>query len=280
MTAKSYLMKAVQSISSINHCYQTYGSKPVRIMCNDLENYVCKYYTGGSGPAHNLFNEVLAASFLKIWKLPVPDFAFVTIGRKHIENVGFPYHYFETPCFGSRFMGDYKELDKVFMGMPKSRFKNPDTAKGFVWIALFDIWLCNEDRNHNNFNLLYDAARNAFVPIDHVNIFNGLNIDKAPYLISENESILNSPLFPLFFFGTLQTEQKHFRSNIEKTFKSHIKNCEKSLPQILHSLPDQWRLDLPFISERLSFFYSDEWMANSLNHFFTLFYHNHKKIKL
>jgi len=273
-------MKSIHSISTINFCYQTDGSKPVRILCNDLEYYVCKYYTGGSGPANNLFNEVLAASFLRIWNLPVPDFATVTIQRQHIGNLGFPYHYFEAPCFGSRFMADFKEVDKVFMGMPKSRFKNPDTVMGFIWIALFDIWLCNEDRNHNNFNLLYDAEKNTFVPIDHVNIFNGLNIDKTSYLIAENESILSSPLFPLFFFGNLQPKQKHFRSNIEKTFKSHVKNCEKSLPQILHSLPDQWRLDLPFISERLSFFYSDEWLMKSLNHFFELFYQHYKRIKL
>ena len=273
-------MQTLQSISPINHCYQTYGSKPVRILCNDLENYVCKYYTGGSGPAYNLFNEVLAASFLKIWQLPVPDFALVTIAKKHMEGLGFPFHYFDYPCFGSRFMGDFKEVDKVFMGMPKNRFKNPETAMGYIMIALFDIWLGNEDRNHNNFNLLYDPAGNHFVPIDHVNIFNGLSIDKPPYLISENESILSSPLFPLFICGTLQPKPKNFRLDIERTFKSQIKNCEKNLPQILLSLPDQWRLDMSFIYERLAFFFSNEWVTNSLNYFFDLFYHNYKNLKL
>lgn len=273
-------MQNLHSISPINHCYQTYGSRPVRVLCNDLENYVCKYYTGGSGPAYTLFNEVLAASFLKIWQLPVPDFALVTIAKKHMEELGFPYHYFDDSCFGSRFMDNYKEVDKVFMGMPKSRFKNPETAKGYVMIALFDIWLCNEDRNHNNFNLLYHPEKNHFVPIDHVNIFNGLNIDKHPYLISENESILSSPLFRLFFYGSLQPDHEIFRSDIEKTFKRHIKHCEKNLPQILSSLPGQWRLDLPFISERLEFFFSEKWVTKSLNHFFELFYYNYKNLKL
>ena len=177
-------------------------------------------------------------------------------------------------------MGEYKEVDKVFMGMIKSRFKNPSTAMGFIQIALFDIWLCNEDRNHNNYNLLYDIVNNHFVPIDHVNIFNGLNIDKPPYLISQNESILTSPLFRLFFYGTLQTENKSFRSDIENTFKNHVRNCEKILPQILPSLPDQWRLDLPFISDRLAIFFSDAWLADSINYFFDLFYYNYKNLKL
>jgi hypothetical protein len=274
------MMQTLHSISPINHCYQTYGSKPVRILCNDLENYVCKYYTGGSGPAYNLFNEYLAASFLKLWNLPVPDFALVKISKSHMEGLGFPYHFFEMPCFGSRFMGDFKEVDKVFMGMPKDRFKNPESVLAFIWIAMFDIWLCNEDRSHNNFNLLYNMDENHFIPIDHVNVFNGLNIDKQPYLISENESILNSPLFRLFFFGTLQPKAKEFRSEIEKTFKRHIALCNENLHQIFSDLPIEWKLDIPFIREKITFFFSEEWQTTSLNHFFDLFYHNYKRIKL
>ncbi|MFW6227553.1 MAG: HipA family kinase [Bacteroidota bacterium] len=255
-------MKTLHSISSINHCYQTYGSRPVRVLCSDLEDYVCKYYTGGNGIAYNLFNEYLAASFLKIWKLPVPDFSVVTIAKKHMEGLGFPYRYFEVPCFGSKYLGNCKEVDKVFIGLPKNRFKNPESAMEYMMIALFDIWLCNEDRNHNNYNLLYDSVTNHFIPIDHVNIFNGLNIDKQPYLISENESILSSPLFPIYFYGTLQLITKDFRFKFKKIFNSHINICNESLNQILSDLPIQWQLDLPLIKEKVAFFFSEEWITD------------------
>jgi hypothetical protein len=62
----------------------------------------------------------------------------------------------------------------------------------FLMIALFDIWISNEDRTENNFNLLYDADRKLFVPIDHTSIFNGNNLDKGPEQITINESIINS----------------------------------------------------------------------------------------
>ncbi len=254
--------------------------QPVRVLCNDLENYVCKYYTGGAGPAYNLFNEFLAASFLKQWQLPVPDFGIVTIAQKHMEGLGFPCHYFDIPCFGSRFMGDCKEVDKVFMGMTKNRFKNPEIAMNYVSIALFDIWLCNEDRHHDNFNLLLNPVNNNFIPIDHVNIFNGQNLDKQPYFISDNESILSSPLFPLFFYGTLQPDQKNFRSDITETFKDYIERCNENLPHILSNLPAEWRIDLSFIRDRLVFFFSDVWVSQALDFFFQLLFHNYKKLKL
>jgi len=73
----------LHSITEIKpeHCYQTRGSRPVRALCNDLNYYVCKYHTSSGFPYH-LFNEYLAACFLQIWQLPVPEFAFVKIKKE------------------------------------------------------------------------------------------------------------------------------------------------------------------------------------------------------
>jgi hypothetical protein len=87
-------------------------------------------------------------------------------------------------------------------------------------------------------------------------------------------------MFRLFFFGTLQPKSDEFRSDIEKSFKKHIALCNENLHQILSSLPSLWQLDRPFIKEKIAFFFSDEWQTNSLNHFFDLFYHNYKRLKL
>lgn len=87
------------------HCYETRGSRPVRVFCNDLNYYVCKYATGVGFP-YMLFNEYIAACFLKIWNLPVPDFGFVHIKPEHVKLTGYPFHFFEKPCFGSLYMAN------------------------------------------------------------------------------------------------------------------------------------------------------------------------------
>ncbi len=270
----------IKSISEVNYCYQTQGSRPVRILCDDLEYYVCKYYTGNSGPAYALFNELFAASLLKIWEIPAPDYAIITVEKDHILNTGYPYHYFKYPCFGSKFQSNAKEVDKIFMGMQKSKISNFNTAYTYLLIALFDMWLSNEDRHNENFNLLFDIHNSSFIPIDHVCIFNSNSIDKEPYLISTNESILSSPLFSRFFFAPLKPEQEVLRYKIEEDFKNHLDKCHEKLPHILTSIPPKWQVDIPFIQSRLEHFFSDYWINKTLKHFFDIFNSNFKKLKL
>ena len=155
------------------------------------------YNTGFGFPFH-LFNEYLAASFLKIWKLNVPDFSFVQKKKEHTLHTNNLFYYFDNLCFGSKFHGEFTEVDKIFL-QTKILSKDNITARDtFLRIGLFDIWLCNEDRHYENFNLLYDLKSKVFIPIDHVDCFNGLNIDKERYPISPNESILSSPFLNRF----------------------------------------------------------------------------------
>lgn len=82
-------IKYLQSITEIKaeHCYDTRGSQPVRVFCSDFNYYVCKYHKRGSGFASGLFNEYMAACFLKTWKLSVPDFAIVTINNTILYTI-------------------------------------------------------------------------------------------------------------------------------------------------------------------------------------------------
>jgi hypothetical protein len=52
--------------------------------------------------------------------------------------------------------------------MPNER-KNLRNSMDLFWIAVFDIWIANEDRNANNYNLLMVEANEDFsiIPIDH-----------------------------------------------------------------------------------------------------------------
>lgn len=273
--------KYLQSMSEIlpEHCFNTKGSKPIKVLCNDMNDYVCKYHKS-NGFASTLFNEYIAASFLKIWKLAVPDFAFVKVKNEHIRQIQMPYHYFDMLCYGSRYEINMPEVDKLFLLTPYVKKSNESGLISFLKIALFDIWLCNEDRHYNNFNLLYDLKNNVFVPIDHVFCFNSNNLPMQPELISDNESILNTPFVSHFFSRTLQQEKRLIRLRIVDDFKNDIHNCREALDDILFHTPLGWLPDKSFLRHQLLLYFSEQWISDCLNHFNCLFEINSvKKIK-
>lgn len=264
-------VETLQSITEIKpeDCYQTNGSKPVKVFCDDLNYYVCKYNTGRGFPVM-LFNEYLAACFLKIWQLDVPDFAFVNIKKEHVNQTGYPYYYFDVPCFGSQFYGAFKEVDKLFLETPGLKNDPVSGKESFLKIGLFDIWMSNEDRHYENFNLLYNLKAKRYVPIDHAMCFNSGNLDKAPQLISNNESILTSPFINRFFYRPLQQNFNNTRLSLLKEFKLNASNCREDLDTILANIPIAWRSNSSYLRSRLEFLFSESWINACAEHFTTL----------
>ncbi|MVX34389.1 HipA family kinase [Myroides sp. LoEW2-1] len=69
-------------------------------------------------------------------------------------------------------------------------------------ITLFDIWVANEDRNHNNYNLLLNTSKGSsffFYTIDHETIFNSCFLERKLVEITENESIINTEIAKILF---------------------------------------------------------------------------------
>jgi hypothetical protein len=253
----------LHSISELTEkdCYQTGGSHPVRVFCNDFNHYICKY-SQGQGPAYSLFNEFIAGYFLGIWQLPVPEFSIIAISYEHIQNIGMPFHYFDSPCFGSRYNNQLAEAENFLL---KLNFLKKDIESyliTFLKIGLFDIWLANEDRNMNNMNLLIDPKARLFIPIDHVMIFNSQNIDKEPYQINEGDSILSSLLSERLFSRTLQHNLRNLRLRTITEFERDLAACYGSLEQILSDLPFEWHIDLDFVRSRLDLFFSESWIED------------------
>jgi hypothetical protein len=262
--------KYLKSLREIlpNDCYETQGSRPVKVFCDDWNEYICKYFKG-KGAATSLFNEYLAAAFLKLWKLNVPDYAIVKVQKHHLEQVKFPFHYFDVPCFGSLYSRNFIELDKIFLEIQLKPEFIDELVKQYLKIGLFDIWLSNEDRNFANMNLLFDIENNDFVPIDHVQIFNGNNIDKQPVQITEDESILTAPFMSKNFSRTLQQNSEHLRLTFTNDFKRDLNLCHENLDKILQQAPPEWFIDPHVYKSRLNYYFSEEWQEKSLSNFCT-----------
>lgn len=237
-------MKHLNSISPINQVYST-GNNPVLIMCSDMEYYVCKYKTSIGGTANKLFREYLGACFLKEWNLLVPDYAFIDISEDHIKE--FPQlqpHYFQTTCFGSKLIQNVTEFDKFLSFMEVGDKKYFRKKFDYLKIALFDIWISNEDRRHENYNLLRNFETfYDIIPIDHGEILNTGNLDKGLYLISENDSIISSPLTRKLF---TKKELKD-KSNLQKIKEDYyfcIEKCKSRIDRITENIPDDWCVNI------------------------------------
>ena len=264
MKASTQYLSTVQTAQKL---YET-QDRPLLVMCSDLNRYVCKHSGGNNGL--NLFCEYIAASFLKIWELQVPDYSFIKVNYEHVKGFDLPKHFFERTCFGSKYSKYYQELNHFT--------ENPDIKKqqGYVdnrddllKIALFDLWLANEDRNFNNLNLLIDVNSNySYVPIDHGAILNSKEFNNKIYLLSENESLVNteivSKLFPKFEYP------KDFVVQFEEYFYICTAKCKQSYNDIVKSVPTDWDIK-PKVYDKISEeIFSPEWEKSVLQMFFTL----------
>lgn len=203
--------------------------------------------------------------------------ALVQINTDHVKATEIPYHCFEKTCFGSKFMGSYKEVDKFFLKMGSIGPKNQPGRNSFLKIALFDIWLCNEDRHWENLNLLFDPKSQKFAPIDHVQCFNGANLGKEPTLISHNESLLTSPLLSHFFNRSLQRNANEIRLTILYEFRNHVQQCHEQIDNILANIPLDWKPDIQSLRSDLDIYFSPQWLKKCETHFTDLFHQNIKK---
>ncbi|HZK92801.1 MAG TPA: HipA family kinase [Prolixibacteraceae bacterium] len=250
-------MQTLSGIQTANLQYDTL-EKPVLILCNDMQEYVCKHALGAD--AMNLFCEYVADSFLRLWKLPVPDFAFVKINYDHVKQFGIPQRLTEKTWFGSKYSQFYQELH-LFTDTPDvSKQKGYlDNRDNLLKIALFDIWMANEDRRYDHLNLMIDVSRNYdFVPIDHGAVFNTRTMNYPLTLLTEDECLTSIPLMQLLF--PKMAVSKEYILKLKEYFYICTSECKQNFDEILSTLPLDWNIDLTVATHKVnSELFTSEW---------------------
>lgn len=265
-------MELIHSISSPEKVFETSGSQPALILCNDFNYYVCKYNRLPGSEAKKLFHEYLAGSFAKLWGLAVPDFGLVHVNPQHIDGHNYLQPvFFRTPCFGSKYNNRLSEIDEFYGERLASMKKQFGHRREFLKIALFDIWLANEDRNFNNYNLLIDIEdQNRFVPIDHDAIFNTGNLDKGLVLLSENESLISTDLTKRLFTSK-ELSNQNYLEEIKNEYYICISVCKNQLAQVLSGIPKEWNVNVVDYQNLLEAnLFNDRWSKDCFGHFIEL----------
>lgn len=255
-------MNLLHTIEEVHKVFDTNGSSPLLVTCDDFRDWVCKY---DRFPKY-LFNELVASEFAKIWQINTPETCFIKVRKEHIPLDKYPklqLNWFEKECFGSLYLESSKEIDRTMIGMfeEKSFRDKISNKEDFLRIALFDIWVANEDRNHHNFNLLLYVSpkkSNFFYAIDHVNIFNTSFLEYGITELTEDDSIIKTDLAKLLF-----GKDKNLIvivDNMIESFYLCIEECKNKLDEILSLVPKSWNIDTEQIRERImNNLFADEW---------------------
>ncbi|MDE6553438.1 MAG: hypothetical protein K2K98_10885 [Muribaculaceae bacterium] len=243
------------SIENIKKQYCT-GEEPVLALCSDLNEYVCKYMRSSSTP-YKLICEIIGAISANIWELKIPDFALVKLLPEHwtpFRNVNL-----SAPAFGSKIEQTVIDVSSTWNNeiIPTSAIQQ-QIAK----IALFDIWMANEDRNWNNANMLYDVTTNELLVIDHGCILNTATFDFDLSLLTQNETILYSDLAHFILSDISDNTSNKLIFNLEVFFKSLLDRREEFISCVLDNIPVAWNVNLDLVRFKLNQLFEKKWIEN------------------
>ncbi len=260
-------MRQIISVKNIEKIYHT-GEEPVLVACNDHNSYICKY-TRYSGSANKLVSELMGALFAKLWNINTPDIALVKVQREHIP------HNMNGAFFSRPILGSLQHLNVVDITPATIPLITPNEklCGQLLKIALFDLWLSNEDRNANNANLMYDMVSDNIIAIDYGCCFNTATFDYPLSLLTETDSILCSDLFTHITQNIpIKKVLQLADALIETEFRKHINAC-RTIAETLqignttdndtetHNIPAAWNINRSRLTDKIEELLSEEWMT-------------------
>ncbi|WP_407520976.1 hypothetical protein PDL71_11120 [Lacibacter sp. MH-610] len=237
------------------------NNRPIIIHASDLNFYYCKYHSN-VGTANRLFKEWLIASFLSDWQFNRSSINFIQALPEHIPNdLGIPRNQFDVPCFGLQKIDDAIDLTQISEdAVVRSRNKN-NLKADLLKLAFFDIWTANEDRNSNNYNIIYKQVGGEYLgyPIDHEACFNFQNFENGLVQITYQDSLIYSSFFAKLF-KTSEFKSKERVENLKDSFYLCSRNCRQNVNAYLQNIPAGWNVNIVAKEAELNqFLLNDEW---------------------
>lgn len=250
----------LHSIKRIRKIYRT-GEEPVEVLCSDLNTYVCKYMRSSSG-SYKLSCELIGGLIARLIGIVTPNIAFIQIRPEDWHHAGTIN--FSAPAIGSQFLSETTDITSITYNILK---QNETEVIDLLKIALFDLWIGNEDRNYNNANLIYDIKNQRIVAIDHGCIFNTATFDYELTLLTSNESILNSDLASYLFQGYNIEKIQKLKNEVIDAFHRSLIYYPNQIGKILSLIPDAWNISLERIQQKLLELKDEEWIKRVIDAF-------------
>lgn len=192
-----------------------------------------------------------------------PEIALVKIGDHPIDTNRIKFHYKIKPglmVFGSKRQRRVKEISQHNFIVSKHDFNQLEYPPHILRIAMFDLWIGNNDRRGDNYNLfLSQAKKQKLYVFDHFEAFEKItetNKSNIPLNTDAYKGILGTAYGYEMLQWVKRSELKHelkkFRSFIE-TF-----DVNRFINSVLTELPQEWKLSEETIRYVKSFLTSDK----------------------
>jgi hypothetical protein len=240
-----------RKVLSIEREVKTDGHSPLLIIADDFKKYIIKS-TRGQIPSYNIINEFLCAYLLKLWSIPVPEFAVVTLdpgllGGRDFSDFHKPYFY-QNITFGSLCLDKAIEMghQRVRSKHDLKKFNNPEDL---LKIGLFDIWIENTDRKPTNNNVLLSITGNHLTlnAIDHAFALDSLSYSdlNSDYIVNTwNDNILETDLAKDIL--SILKKEHGWKDRIARFGENYyicIEKCKQNFDSIVKYIPDELGFD-------------------------------------
>lgn len=215
-------------------------------------------------PDYCMLSEFLCHYFLQLWGIPSPAVAAMNIDRALLPtglSQTHRLHYFEHPCFASAHIEHCIEVTDA-LKFDNALVRKIVNLSDVLKLALFDIWIENDDRKPTNLNmLLAPAAGNNFtlVAIDHSFTFSTMSYDQLdPEYIgsSFNDSILLSEIGQSAI--TNVNVNQAWIDNARSNFYLCIQSCRDNINNIAAAILGQFGFTPDLQAHIQRFLISDE----------------------
>jgi hypothetical protein len=170
-------------------------------------------------------------------------------------------HYYNTPCFGSKFVNNAIDVNALLVTDKKKAYKKLNNPLDVFHITLFDTWVENDDRKPTNYNLILEPYKNKFnvLPIDNAficSIMSYQDLDSRFVSVSANEHLLVSDLGYLIKKNTAIDED--FMNNEREYFYICIERCEQGFDKYMNQLVGFYGIDSDLIRSLKEFLFNKE----------------------
>ena len=242
----------------------------MRVRATDFRDYIVKRQ---AAPGHKgVYKEWLCAHFLKLWDLPVPDFAVIEVQPQHIPpflHAHVQPHHFRLPAFGSLVVGYALDAGEILRSPGQYQKELSSSNSDLLELSLFDFWVSHTDRRHGNYNLLYGGGKAPrFIPIDHESALDSIDYGNPPEEQMYQDSLLSSPLVRDYVSRSQIRDILHEPEPYEIAFRRKVAECRESISAIISAMPDAWRRAYPDLETvLLRTIFEEKWLSTTWLHY-------------
>lgn len=243
----------------------TEGHSPLLIVGSDYEMYVAKN-DKGKQPPYSLINECLASFCFNHWNILTPEIKIIEIANELIDNQeglsnNHRNHYYDTVCFGSKFIDRAIDVNALLITDKKKAFNKINNPLDIFHITLFDTWVENDDRKPTNYNLILEPFQKKFniIPIDNAFIFSTMSYKdlKSNYVsVSVNDHLLVSDLGYLIKKNITVTN--NFINSEREYFYLCIERCQQNFDAFMNQVSRYYNINTASIQNLKDFLFNHE----------------------